>query len=229
MPVPTETPEPEMGGRGRLIALEGIDGSGKTTQARLLARSLEGDLALESSPVMVTAEPGATALGVKLRGLLLDRDLPPVSERSEALLLAADRAQHVAEVVAPALEAGRWVVTDRFSGSTLAYQGYGRGLDLDELRRLVEWATGGLEPDLNVLVDVGLEEARGRRAGGADDRFEGLGSDFHGRVRQGYLALAAADPGRWVVVDGTGGVDEVAKRLSGAVRARLGLAPGEDR
>ncbi|HEY5252738.1 MAG TPA: dTMP kinase [Acidimicrobiales bacterium] len=208
-----------MGGRGRLIALEGIDGSGKTTQARILAERWP------EAMMTVTAEPGATALGLQLRGLLLDPGLPPVAERTEALLLAADRAQHVAEVVAPALAAGRWVVTDRFTGSTLAYQGYGRGLDLDELRRLVDWATDGIEPDLNVLVDIALDEARGRRAGGDDDRFESLGAAFHERVRSGYLALAAADPGRWVVIDGTGPVGQVADRLSTAVTARLGL-PG---
>jgi dTMP kinase len=208
--------------RGRLIALEGIDGSGKTTQARILASAL-GD----SSTITVTAEPGATALGARLRALVLDPGLPAVAVRTEALLLAADRAQNVSEVVAPALAAGRWVVTDRFSGSTLAYQGYGRGLDLAELRQLVAWATGGIEPDLNVLVDVDLGSARRRRAGGADDRFEALGVDFHERVRSGYLALAAADPGRWVVVDGTGEVDEVATRLSTAVVARLGLPAPE--
>ena len=205
-----------MGGHGRLIALEGIDGSGKTTQARILAgRS-------PASVMTVTAEPGSTALGAELRGLLLDPRLPPVAERTEALLLAADRAQHVAEVVAPALAAGRWVVTDRFSGSTLAYQGYGRGLDLDELRRLVDWATGGIEPDLNVLVDIPLDVARRRRVGEDDDRLESLGEPFQERVRTGYLALAAADPGHWVVIDGTGGVDVVADRLLAAVTARLG-------
>jgi dTMP kinase len=212
-----------MGGRGRLIALEGIDGSGKTTQARLLASGSPDGV------ITVTAEPGATDLGVKLRRLLLDRDLPPVAERTEALLLAADRAQHVAEVVGPALAAGRWVVTDRFSGSTLAYQGYGRGLDLGELRRLVDWATGGLEPDLNVLVDIDLEEARRRRAGGDDDRFESLGDGFQERVRHGYLALAAADPQRWVVIDGTGPVDDVARRLRTAVVTRLGADPADVR
>jgi dTMP kinase len=204
-----------------LIALEGIDGSGKTTQARILAGRSPG------ARVTLTSEPGATALGGGLRRLLLDPDLPPVGERTEALLLAADRAQHVTEVVAPALEAGRWVVTDRFSGSTLAYQGYGRGLDLDDLRRLVAWATGGIEPDLNVLVDVPLEVARGRRAAGTDDRLERLSPDFHQRVRDGYLALAAGDPDRWVVVDGVGEVDEVAGRLSAAVESRLGAAPRE--
>jgi dTMP kinase len=206
--------------RGRLIAIEGIDGSGKTSQVRLLAGAAE-----KAGTVTVTSEPGATALGAGLRGLLLDPDLPPVAERSEALLMAADRAQHMAEVVAPALTAGRWVVTDRFSGSTLAYQGYGRGLDVDELRRLVDWATGGIAPDLNVLVDVPVEVGRRRRRGARDDRLESLGEGFQERVRSGYLALAAADADHWVVIDGVGEVQEVASRLSAAVVARLGALP----
>ncbi|HEY7947882.1 MAG TPA: dTMP kinase [Acidimicrobiales bacterium] len=205
--------------RGRLIAIEGIDGSGKTSQVRLLAG------AGRVGTMTVTSEPGATVLGAELRGLLLNPELPPVHERSEALLMAADRAQHVAEVVAPALAAGRWVVTDRFSGSTLAYQGYGRGLDVGELRRLVDWATGGISPDLNVLVDVPVAVGRRRRAGGRDDRLESLGDEFQERVRAGYLALAAADPGHWVVVDGVGEVEEVASRLGAAVVERLGALP----
>jgi dTMP kinase len=131
----------------------------------------------------------------------------------------------VAEVVAPALAAGRWVVTDRFSGSTLAYQGYGRGLDLEELKRLVSWATAGVTPDLNVLVDVPLAVARARRLSGRDDRLESLDEDFHDRVRRGYLALAEADPAAWVVVDGVGRPDEVADRLRTAVVSRLGPLP----
>ena len=201
---------------GRLIALEGIDGSGKSTQARILERQ----------PMLtVTAEPGATALGTRLRHLLLDPGLPAVATRTEALLLAADRAQHVAEVVEPALAAGRWVVTDRFSGSTLAYQGYGRGLDLDDLRRLVAWATGGIEPDLNLLVDIPLDVAGRRRAGAAADRLESLGDDFLERVRSGYLALAAADPERWAVIDGTGHPDEVAHLVRAVLAQRLGTPP----
>ena len=208
-------------GRGRLIALEGIDGSGKTTQARLLA-----DAARDPTSVTVTAEPGATPLGARLRTLLLDPALPPVSGRTEALLLAADRAEHVATVVAPALAAGRWVVTDRFSGSTLAYQGHGRGLEIDELRRLVLWATGGIEPDLSILVDVVPAEARRRRGAAGADRLEALGEDFHDRVRRGYLALAAEDPAHWVVIDGMGSVADVADRLQRAVIERLGPLPG---
>jgi dTMP kinase len=205
---------------GRLIAIEGIDGSGKTSLVRLLAAEDEGIGALT-----VTSEPGSTVLGAELRRLLLDRDRPPVAERAEALMMAADRAQHVAEVVAPALAAGRWVVTDRFSGSTLAYQGYGRGLDIDELSRLAGWATGGLAPDLNVLVDVPLAVAQARRKTGRDDRLESLDGAFHDRVRRGYLALADGDPERWTVIDGVGERPEVALRLRNAVVARLGPWP----
>jgi dTMP kinase len=129
------------------------------------------------------------------------------------LLLAADRAQHVEEVVRPALESGRDVVTDRFSGSTLAYQGWGRGLDLDKLQMLSSWASDGLEPDLVVLLDVPAEVAAARVAADRPDRLEALGEDFHERVMKGYQALAAADPARWIVVDGTGEVDDVARRV----------------
>ena len=204
-----------MAGRGRLIALEGVDGCGKTTQARLLADTL---------PALYTSEPGATALGSRLRRLLLDPDLPTVSARAEALLMAADRAEHVDEVIVPALDAGRWVVTDRFSGSTLAYQGHGRGLDLGALRALVTWAAGGLVPDLVVLVDVPVEVARRRLGASRPDRFEGLDAGFHARVRDGFLALAAEDAERWVVVDGTGDAAAVAAAVCSVV-GRLGAPP----
>jgi dTMP kinase len=203
-------------GLGRLIALEGVDGCGKSTQALRLARAIGA---------LSTAEPGATQLGATLRTLLLDPELPPVSERAEALLMAADRAQHVDEVIRPALETGRWVVTERFSGSTLAYQGYGRGLDLDELRRLVLWATGGIEPDLTILLDVSPSLARGRRDLERADRLERLDAGFHGRVRDGYRALAEADADTWVVVDAGGDVEVVAQQLLAVVRGRLGPLP----
>ena len=140
--------------------------------------------------------------------------------------MAADRAQHVAEVLGPALEAGRWVVTERYSASTLAYQGHGRGLDLDDLGRLLAWATGGLEADLSVLIDVPVDVARERRAAAAPDRLERLDEGFHQRVRSGYLALAAADPGRWVVVEGTAAADEVEARTRQEVVDRLGRPTG---
>lgn len=205
------------GSRGRLIALEGIDGGGKSTQAGLLAARLGA---------VLTFEPGATPLGGQLRGLLLDSGLPPLTERAEALLMVADRAQHVAEVIAPALEAGRWVVTDRFSGSTLAYQGYGRGLDLADLEPLVDWATGGLAADLSILIEVPPALAAARFSRDRRDRFEALGPDFHQRVADGFNRLATDHPKAWAVVDGTGGVDEVAASVWSAVRERLGEPTG---
>jgi dTMP kinase len=204
---------------GRLIALEGIDGSGKSTQARLLAARLP------SSLVILTAEPGGTEVGTTLRRLLLDPGQAALTDRTEALLLAADRAQHVAEVVRPALAAGRWVVTDRFSGSTLAYQGYGRGLDLEVLDRLVAWAADAVTADLNVLVDVPVDQALARRRTEGGDRLERMGPSFQEKVRAGYLSLADADGEHWAVVDGTGGVDDVAARVVGAVIDRLGPLP----
>jgi len=203
-------------GRGRLIALEGVDGCGKSTQALRLAGTIGA---------LSTAEPGATELGATLRTLLLDPGLPPISERAEALLMAADRAQHVDEVLRSALEEGRWVVTERFSGSTLAYQGYGRGLDLEELRRLVLWATEGIEPDLTILLDISPELARVRRDLERADRLERLDPGFHGRVRDGYRALAEADPDTWVVVDADAGVEDVAEQLLTVVVERLGPLP----
>jgi dTMP kinase len=203
-----------VGARGRLVALEGIDGCGKSTQARALADALGARL---------THEPGGTALGQTVRHAVLAPDAPALSLRTEALLMAADRAEHVAQIIEPALAAGQWVVTDRFSGSTLAYQGYGRGLPLDELSSLVTWATGGLAADLSILVDVSVEVAADRLAGaGKPDRLEGLGATFAGAVRQGFLTLAADDPAHWVVVDGTEDPLSLTARIVEIVRQRLG-------
>jgi len=200
-------------GRGRLIALEGIDGCGKSTQARRLAEALGAEL---------THEPGATELGRALRGLLLDPAAGAPVPRAEALLMAADRAQHVAEVVAPALAAGRWVVTDRFTGSTLAYQGWGRALPITPLRSVADWAVDGLAPDLSILVDVPLDVARQRLSSTAPDRLERLGADFHERVRLGFVTLAQDDPTRWAVVDGTPRPEVVADAIAEVVADRLG-------
>ncbi len=199
--------------RGRLVAFEGVDGSGKSTQARILAGTIDA---------VLTFEPGATGLGSALRHLLLDPGHPEPDVRAEALLMAADRAQHVAEVIRPALEQGRTVVTDRFSGSTIAYQGYGRGLPVGELRRLVAWATDGVEPDLTVVVDVPLAVARRRLERGQADRLERLDGRFFSRVRDGYLELAGADPLRWTVVDGDADVDVVAAAVREVAEKRLG-------
>jgi dTMP kinase len=198
---------------GRLIALEGIDGCGKTTQAHLLAEWLDA---------LCTFEPGATSLGVSLRALLLDPDRAPVDPRAEALLLAADRAQHVAEVIGPTLAAGRWVVTDRYVASTVAYQGFGRGLDRQGLDQLAEWATGGLRPDLTVLLDLPVAVATSRRAGSRDDRFEAEGEAFLQRVADGFRALATEGRDPWLVVDATDPADVVAA----TVRQAVGALPG---
>ena len=176
-----------MTARGRLLALEGIDGCGKSTQALALSAALGAHL---------THEPGATALGATLRHALLAPDGPEISTRAEALLMAADRAEHVASVIEPALAAGRWVVTDRFSGSTMAYQGYGRGLGLPELAALVEWAAGGVRADLSILVDVTVEVAAARLAASAPDRLERLGLEFAAAGATGLLVPGGHRPGR---------------------------------
>lgn len=192
---------------GRLIVFEGADASGKSTQARRLAERLGADL---------TFQFGATAIGAAIRSILLDPAHSELDDRAEALLVIADKAQHVAEIVGPALERGETVVSDRFTASTSAYQGYGRGLDLAGLDAMMRFATHGIEPDLTVLLDVPWSVAR-IRLGDQMDRIEGAGADFHTRVRDGYLAMAAADPGRWVVVDADGTVDEIAERVDTAV------------
>jgi dTMP kinase len=197
--------------RGHFIVLEGGEASGKSTQAARLARRLGA---------VLTREPGGTAVGERIRHVLLDPSVVGLDDRAEALLMAAARAQHVAEVVRPELAAGRDVVSDRFTGSSLAYQGYGRGLELSEVRRLSEWATGGLWPDLVVLLDVDAASAsaRLRALGGHLDRVEAEGDEFHQRVEAGFHALAATDP-TWVVVDGVGTIDEVSLRVAAAVTA----------
>ena len=205
--------------RGRLIALEGIDGCGKSTQARALAETLGARL---------TFEPGATPVGARLRELLLAPDAAPPSPRAEALLMAADRAEHVARLLEPALAAGEWVVSDRYAGSTIAYQGYGQGLDPVALDALVHWATDGLAADLSILVDVGVDVAADRLAAAGRsgaDRIERLGPDFTARVREGFLAQAERDPDRWLVVDGTAEVAALTAHIVATVRERLGDAP----
>ncbi|HVA73860.1 MAG TPA: dTMP kinase [Acidimicrobiales bacterium] len=188
---------------------EGADATGKSTQASLLADRLGA---------LLTREPGGTPLGERVRALLLDEASPAVNDRAEVMLMLAARAQHVADVIEPALSAGRDVVCDRFSGSTVAYQGYGRGLDPTELQRLSAWAEAGVEPDLTVLLQLDGAVAESRRVDrGAADRIEGQGKDFASRVADGFAAQAVADPGRWRVVDAAGSIDEVAEKVWKAV------------
>ena len=198
---------------GLFIAFEGGEGCGKSTQAAVLADAIGA---------LLTREPGGTPLGQQVRQLLLDPNTGDVDPRAEALLMAADRAQHMAAVVRPTLASGRHVVTDRFAASSLAYQGYGRGLVLGEVRSLSRWATDDTWPDLNVLIDLPVEVAAARL--GEDlDRFEQAGDGFHRLVTEGFRELAAADPDRWVVVDGAPPVDEVAAAVRIAVGERLDL------
>ncbi len=201
------------------ITFEGIEGCGKSTQVRRLAERL-GARAVE------TREPGGTAIGQAVRGVLLDPKNLGLAPMTELLLYFADRAQHMAEVVKPALAERRIVLCDRHVESSLAYQGYGRGLPLDAIRALGTLATGGLRPDAIVLFDVPVELglARARRRG-AQDRLEGEVLEFHERVRAGYEALLAAEPARWIRVDGGGPADEVFEALWRALAGR-GLVTG---
>jgi dTMP kinase len=196
---------------GRFIAFEGGEGSGKSTQAARLARRLGA---------VLTHEPGDTPLGASVRAILLDDHDVEITPRAEALLMAADRAQHVVEVVRPALESGRTVVTDRYTGSSVAYQGYGRQLSPAEVASLSEWATDELWPDLVILLQVPTSVSA-QRTGGARDRLEAAGDSFHRRVHDGFLAQAIADPERWAVVDGTQPEDDVAAAIWEIVSIRF--------
>ncbi len=195
---------------GRFIAFEGGEATGKSTQASRLAERLGA---------LCTHEPGDTVIGRAIRRIVLDPSTVGLADRTEALLMAADRAQHVAEVIRPALDSGRDVVTDRFAASSIAYQGHGRGLPVTEVEQLSRWATAGLWPDLIILLDVPVDESV-RRIGEDLDRLETAGREFHLRVHAGFLAQAAADPARWAVVDGTGDPDEVAAAVWSAVLER---------
>jgi len=184
---------------------EGIDACGKSTQARRVADQRGARFAFE---------PGDTPLGVELRGWLLNA-AAPMSSVTEALLMLADRSHHVATVIGPSLARGTHVMADRFYASTLAYQGYGRGVDLEDLEAATELAIGDCVPDLTVLIDIDIDTANERRARNAEDRFESADVEFHDRVRAGYLEMAARDPAHWFVVDGRGTFEEVADVIDG--------------
>ncbi|WP_230194993.1 dTMP kinase [Streptomyces coriariae] len=199
-------------GTGFFIALEGGDGAGKSTQAEALAEWIRA----KGHEVVLTREPGATPVGKRLRSILLDVSSAGLSHRAEALLYAADRAEHVDTVVRPALERGAVVITDRYIDSSVAYQGAGRDLSPTEIARISRWATNGLVPHLTVLLDVSPEAAR-ERFTEAPDRLESEPAEFHTRVRSGFLTLAAADPGRYLVVDAA----QEPEAVTTAVRHRL--------
>lgn len=196
--------------RGKFIVFEGIDGSGKTTQMELLARVLEA----RSMPVLRTREPGGTRVGDRLRGLLLDPDYRDLTPRTEAFLYAADRAQHVTEKILPALHRGETVLCDRFLYSTLAYQGWGRGVDIAFLTRLNQLATGGLVPDRVILLDLEVEDGLRRvLKNRPPDRLEGEKAVFFRRVRQGYLEQASRWPEIFRVVRADAPEQEVHRRV----------------
>ena len=201
------------------ITLEGPDGSGKSSQVGPLADVLRG-LGRE---VLTTREPGGTAIGEQVRGILNRLDNAGMNPRSETLLFLAARAQLVDEVIRPALARGAVVLCDRYADSTLAYQGYGHGNNVDTLRQLLNFATGGLWPDLTLLLDIDAEAGLRRRQSGGDwNRLDAYDLPFHRRVRQGYLELARAEPGRWVMIDAAQPPNEIHQQLCQAVLARLG-------
>ena len=208
--------------RGRLVTFEGPEGGGKTTQARFLAEALrEAGLS-----VLTTREPGGTATGEIVRKML-QNDLAGEApcDAAEALLFCASRAQLCQNVIAPALERGEWVILDRFTDSTLAYQGYGRGFPVDTLRTLNAFATGTVRPDLTILLDIPVRDglARAFTRSGSKDRIESAPLAFHERLRNGYLELAAAEPERFETVNAAGSPDDVRARVREAVRRRLGV------
>lgn len=210
---------------GYLIAFEGGDGAGKSTQAQLLIEWLRQD---QGHEVVPTFEPGATELGVRLREMLLGQGRE-VGARAETLLFAADRAHHVDRLVRPAMARGDVVVTDRFVDSSIAYQGAGRDLDADEVARLSRWATGGLVPDLTVLLDLPPEISRVRRAAdtrrAGEDRMESLPEEFHERVRQRFLDLARREPHRYLVLDGSDPREQVQEAIRRRVRDLVPISP----
>ena len=215
--------ERKMAERGRFITFEGGEGCGKSTQVKRLAAALEA----KGVNVLLTREPGGTRLAEMIRTLLKDETEDPPVDRAELLLFLAARAQLVRNVIRPALDAGTWVLSDRFSDSTIAYQGYGRGLPVDFVKAANDFACEGLTPDLTFLLDVepsvAAQRMRGREAATntSADRIERAGDDFHTRLRRGFLELAATDAPRIVTIDASGTPDEVARKILLALPERL--------
>ena len=200
---------------GLFIVFEGGEGAGKSTQARTLCRRLSR----EGYQVVPTHEPGGTVLGEAVRRWLKTR--PDLTPTTELLLFTAARAQLVETVISPALNSGQIVVCDRFIASTVAYQGYGRGLDLELINRLNEAAAPDLVPDLTVFLDVGVQSGLARKRGSERDTFESETLEFHGRVGEGYLAMASSDSEGWLRIDGTLKKDTIASRIWGAIQQLL--------
>ena len=203
--------------QGYFITLEGIEHCGKTTQAKALVDSLRSD----SHDVVLTREPGGTPFGQSIRDLLLHQPSTQVDKVAELLLFAADRAQHVNTVILPALAAGKVVISDRFYDSTRAYQGYGREIQIDLIDRAILLATGGLTPDLSILVDIDLATSRLRSPAETDDRIEQSQNSFFERVREGFRTIALAEPERFLILDGAEPIAEVARRTYVETTKRL--------
>lgn len=200
------------------ITFEGSEGCGKTTQLAYLASSLRQ----KGHDILTVREPGGTPIGDQVRNVLLSNKNGEMHARTEILLFQASRAQLVEQVIRPHLAAGSIVLCDRYADSTLAYQGYGRGADLDELRALIRFATGGLVPDLTLLLDVDVIQGLKRRSADGDvNRLDAMTVDFYQRVRQGFLSLAAAEPARWVVVNANQSQAQVAEDIQRIVYSRL--------
>lgn len=200
------------------ITFEGSEGSGKTTQLSLLVTYLQQ----QGYDLLTTREPGGTPIGEQIRQVLADLKNSNMETRTEILLFQASRAQLVEQTIRPHLSRGGIVICDRYADSTLAYQGYGRQMDLESLRALIRFATGGLKPDLTLFLDIDVEEGLRRRASGGEwNRLDALALDFYQRVRQGYLMMAAAEPDRWVVIDSSASVKQVQATIRDIVTARL--------
>ena len=203
------------------ITLEGPDGSGKSTQAPRLAERLRR----QGRDVLLTREPGGTAIGDQIRRVLMSLDNTSMNPRTEILLFSASRAQIVHEVIRPHLDQGGIVVCDRFYDSTLAYQGYGHRLDLDALKAITKFATGGLVPDLTILLDMPVERGLARRQKAGDwNRLDAYDVAFHERVRKGYFELVKGEPGRWLIIDADGQPEAVGEAVWRAVEPRLPAA-----
>jgi len=206
---------------GVFVTFEGPEGSGKTTQVTLLAKHLR----VANHEVLLTREPGGTPIGDQVRAVLHDVANTAMVPEAEILLYSASRAQLVGQVIRPALAQGMIVLSDRYADSTIAYQGYGRGLDLEALRQITAFATGGLTPDLTIYLDCPVEEGLRRKqqaltqGAGEWNRLDQETVEFHRRVRQGYLQLAAAEPERWLILDGCRSIDEIQRDIQEAVES----------
>lgn len=206
----------------KFLAFEGLDGSGKSS----LIKGLVEKLSQRNVQFITTREPGGTPLAEEIRAMLIRTDGESPTPRTEVLLYEAGRAQHVEAVIRPALKAGKWVITDRFSASTVAFQCGGRGLKVDEIAWLNSYATAGLEPDLNILLDLTVQESEKRRehrnvtTGSSNDRFEREARDFHERVRQSYLQQAQQNPKKWLILDSSQNTDILLQQLFADLKGR---------